>query len=150
MKRTTWTVRENRTRPVTKSPADVPLGAQAGTPLEDVASLFRRHVAAVTPTLIEEEGTAPRRNISLHQKHEGVTVACPRPPGCADSRASSPHTEDVDAKRAEAYADTVEEDREEQLEELPQEAHAYGVSQARNALGERCRTRLLNGAAIVQ
>ena len=57
------------------------LGAQVGSPLEYVASLFRRHVAAVTPTLNEDEGTAPRRNSSLHQKHEGVAVVCPRPPG---------------------------------------------------------------------
>ena len=57
--------------------------------------------------------------------------------------------EDLDAKRAEAYADTVEEDREEQPEELPQEAHACDVSQARNAQGERCVTKLLIGAATV-
>ena len=81
MKQMTWTLRENRTRPVIKSPADMPLVAQAVSPLEDVASLFHRHGAAVTPTLNEEEGTAPRRNSSLHQQHEGVAVACPRPPG---------------------------------------------------------------------
>ena len=55
----------------------------------------------------------------------------------------------MDAKRAEAYAKTVEEDREEQPEELLQEAHACGVSQAMNALGERCRTELRTGIETV-
>ena len=149
MKRTTWTLRENRTRLVTKSPADMPLGARAVSPLEDVASLFRRHVAAVTPTLNEEEGTAPRRKSSLQQQHEGVAVACPRPPVCADSRPRIPHMEDVDATREEAYGEIAEEEREEQPEELPQEAHACDISQARNAQGERCVTKILIGTATV-
>ena len=81
MKQMTWTLRENRTRSVIKSPADMPLVAQTIYPLEDVASLFHRHGAAVTPTLREEEGTAPHRNSPLHRQHKGVVVACPRPPG---------------------------------------------------------------------
>ena len=55
----------------------------------------------------------------------------------------------MDAEQAEAYADTVAVDREEQPEDLPQEAHACGVSQAKNALGEGCRTRLRIGTAKV-
>ena len=55
--------------------------------------------------------------------------------------------EDVDATRQEAYADLAEVEREEQPEELPQEAHACDVSQARNAQGERCVTKLLIGAS---
>ena len=57
--------------------------------------------------------------------------------------------EDVDATREEAYAVKAEEDREEQPEELPQEAHACDVSKARNAQGERRVTKLLIGAATV-
>ena len=81
MKQMTWTLRENQTRLVIKSPADMPLVAQDVSPLEDVASLFHRQGTAVTTTLNEEKGTAPHRKGSLHKKHEGVAVACPRPPG---------------------------------------------------------------------
>ena len=52
-------------------------------------------------------------------------------------------------ERAEAYADTAEKDREEQPEELPQEAHACGVSQAKDTLGKGCRTELRTGIVTV-
>ena len=55
----------------------------------------------------------------------------------------------MDAGQAEAYADRAAVDREEQPEELPQEAHAYGTSQAKSALGARCPKRFLIGNASV-
>ena len=67
--------------PVTKLPADMPLGMQASTPLGDAGSLFRRNGAAVLPTLSVEEDTAVRANSSLHQKNEVVSAACLRPLG---------------------------------------------------------------------
>ena len=55
----------------------------------------------------------------------------------------------MDAERAEAYADTVEVDHEEQPEKLPQEAHACVTSQAKSALSARCATGLGIGDANV-
>ena len=79
--RTTWTLGESRTMPVTKFPADMPLEAQASTPLEDADNLFLRHAAAEPPTLNVEEVTAVRANSSLDQQHEVVAAACLRPLG---------------------------------------------------------------------